>query len=68
MPDAESPQALGTDEGIGRRLRGWPELRAIATAAVPRAANGRDFVSEAWRRHRVRLEVVAAEESRGSRS
>ncbi|PYP48638.1 MAG: hypothetical protein DMD42_00755 [Gemmatimonadetes bacterium] len=41
---------------------GVAELRTIATAAVREAANGRDFVSEAWRRHRVRLEVVPAEE------
>src|SRR5574341_1733240 len=38
------------------------ELRAIATSAVREASNGRQFCREAWRRHRLRLEVVSADE------
>src|SRR5207245_10025270 len=57
----QSRQALGRTKAIADGF-GVAELRAIATAAVREAANGRDFVSEAWRRHRVRLEVVPAEE------
>src|SRR5260370_42018019 len=41
---------------------GVTELWAIATSAVREAANGREFVREAWRRYRVRIEVVPAEE------
>jgi len=60
-PMQQSLQALGRMKAIADGF-GVAELRAIATAAVREAANGRDFVSEAWRRHRVRLEVVPAEE------
>src|SRR5260221_8508216 len=57
----QSLQAVGRMKAIAEGL-GVAELGALATAAVREAANGRDFVSEAWRRHRVRLEVVPAEE------
>src|SRR2546426_12790268 len=60
-PMQQSLQALGRMKAIADGFQ-VAELRAIATAAVREAANGRDFVSEAWRRHRVRLEVVPAEE------
>ena len=60
-PMQQSLQALGRMKAIADGF-GVAELRAIATAAVREAANGRDFVSEAWRRYRVRLEVVPAEE------
>ncbi len=60
-PMQQSLQALGRMKAIADGF-GVAELRAIATAAVREAANGRDFVSEAWRRHRVRLEVVPAED------
>src|SRR5205814_2239422 len=60
-PMQQSLQALGRMKAIADGFA-VAELRAIATAAVREAANGRDFVSEAWRRHRVRLEVVPAEE------
>src|SRR5207245_11022725 len=60
-PMQQSLQALGRMKAIADGF-GVAELRAIATAPVREAANGRDFVSEAWRRHRVRLEVVPAEE------
>jgi exopolyphosphatase / guanosine-5'-triphosphate,3'-diphosphate pyrophosphatase len=60
-PMQQTLQALGRMKAIADGF-GVAELRAIATAAVREAANGRDFVSEAWRRHRVRLEVVPAEE------
>ncbi len=38
------------------------DLRAIATSAVREARNGREFCREAWRRCRVRIEVVSPEE------
>jgi exopolyphosphatase/guanosine-5'-triphosphate,3'-diphosphate pyrophosphatase len=38
------------------------ELRAIATSAVREAANGRTFTREAWRQHKVRIEVISGEE------
>src|SRR2546430_12014112 len=60
-PMQQTLQTLGRMKAIADGF-GVAELRAIATAAVREAANGRDFVSEAWRRHRVRLEVVPAEE------
>ena len=56
-----SLQALGKMKAIADGF-GVAELRAIATSAVREAANGREFVREAWRRHRVRIEVVPAEE------
>ena len=60
-PMEQSLQALGKMKAIADGF-GVAELRAIATSAVREAANGRDFVREAWRRHRVRIEVVPAEE------
>jgi len=60
-PMEQSFQALGRMKAIADGF-GVVELRAIATAAVREAANGREFVREAWRRHRVRIEVVTAEE------
>src|SRR5207253_6255508 len=60
-PMEQSLQTLGrmkaSAEGFGVSGR-----RAIATGAVREAANGRDFVREAWRRCRVRIEIVPAEE------
>lgn len=38
------------------------DLRAIATSAVREASNGREFCLEVARRHKVRLEVISAEE------
>ncbi len=60
-PMEQSLQALGRMRAIADGF-GVTELRAIATSAVREAANGRDFVREAWRRYRVRIEVVLAEE------
>src|SRR5260370_38947836 len=54
-------EALGRMRAIADGF-GVTELRAIATSAVREAANGREFVREAWRRYRVRIEVVPAEE------
>src|ERR1700674_1431444 len=56
-----SLQALGKMKAIADGF-GVAELRAIATSAVREPASGRDFVREAGRRHRVRIEVVPAEE------
>jgi len=38
------------------------EVRAIATSAVREAANGRGFVREVLRQHRLRIEVISGEE------
>ena len=38
------------------------EIRAIATSAVREAANGRAFTREAYRQHKVRIDVISAEE------
>jgi exopolyphosphatase/guanosine-5'-triphosphate,3'-diphosphate pyrophosphatase len=38
------------------------ELRAIATSAVREAANGRAFVREVLRQHKVRIDVISGEE------
>ena len=38
------------------------ELRAVATSALREAKNGGYFKREVWRRHRVRLEVISADE------
>src|SRR5260370_33266911 len=57
----QSLQAVGRMKAIAEGF-GVTELRAIATSAVREAANGRDFVREAWRRYRVRIEIVSPEE------
>jgi exopolyphosphatase/guanosine-5'-triphosphate,3'-diphosphate pyrophosphatase len=41
---------------------GVSELRAAGTSAVREAENGGAFRREAWRRHRIRVEVVSPEE------
>ena len=60
-PIEQSLAALGRMKAIADGF-GATELRAIATSAVREAANGRDFVREAWRRHRVRIDVVTPED------
>jgi len=60
-PMDQSLVALGRMKAIAEGFA-VSELRAIATSAVREASNGRDFVREAWRRWRVRLEVVPPEE------
>jgi exopolyphosphatase / guanosine-5'-triphosphate,3'-diphosphate pyrophosphatase len=57
----QSLQTLGKMKAIAEGFS-VTELRAIATSAVREATNGRDFVREAWRRHRIRVEAVAPEE------
>src|SRR5574341_450200 len=61
VPMERSLEALGKMKAIvdGFAVR---ELRAIATSAVREASNGRQFCREAWRRHRLRLEVISADE------
>src|SRR5437762_9480773 len=54
-PMEQSLQTLGRMKAIAEGF-GVAELRAIATSAVREAANGRDFVREAWRRCRVRID------------
>src|SRR2546421_6072905 len=60
-PMEQSLQTLGRMKAIAEGFD-VAELRAIATSAVREATNGRDFVREAWRRCRVRIEIVPAEE------
>jgi exopolyphosphatase / guanosine-5'-triphosphate,3'-diphosphate pyrophosphatase len=60
-PMEQSLQTLARMKAIAEGFNAR-ELRAIATSAVREAANGRDFVREAWRRCRVRIEVVPPEE------
>jgi exopolyphosphatase/guanosine-5'-triphosphate,3'-diphosphate pyrophosphatase len=38
------------------------ELRAVATSAVREATNGRAFIREAMRRHKIKIEVISGEE------
>src|SRR5687767_13824737 len=38
------------------------EIRAIATSAVREAANGRGFLREVLRRHKVRIDVISGDE------
>src|SRR5690242_9125047 len=53
--------ALGKMKAIADGF-GVAELKAIATSAVREAANGSQFCREAWRRHRIRVEVISPEE------
>lgn len=53
--------ALGSMKAIAGGFQ-VTELRAIATSAVREATNGRQFLREAWRRHRVRIDVITGEE------
>jgi exopolyphosphatase / guanosine-5'-triphosphate,3'-diphosphate pyrophosphatase len=60
-PMERSLEALGKMKAIADGFA-VQELKAIATSAVREASNGRLFAREAWRRHRLRLEVIAPEE------
>ena len=60
-PMERSLEALGKMKAIADGFA-VQELKVIATSAVREASNGRLFAREAWRRHRVRLEVIAPEE------
>ncbi len=60
-PFEQSLAALGRMKAIADGF-GVTDLRAIATSAVREAANGAEFVREAWRRTRVRIEVVSGDE------
>lgn len=56
-----SLEAVGRMKAIADGF-GVSELRAAATSAVREAENGAVFRREAWRRHRVRIEVISASE------
>ncbi|HTY07325.1 MAG TPA: Ppx/GppA phosphatase family protein [Gemmatimonadales bacterium] len=60
-PMAHSLRVLGRMKAIVEGF-GVGELRTIATSAVREATNGREFVREAWKRCRVRVDVVPPEE------
>jgi exopolyphosphatase / guanosine-5'-triphosphate,3'-diphosphate pyrophosphatase len=53
--------AIGKMKAIadGFKIR---QLRAIATSAVREAANGRSFIREVSRQHKVRIDVISGEE------
>ena len=53
--------ALGKMKAIADGF-GVTEIRAIATSAVREAANGRGFVREVLKQHRLRIEVISGEE------
>lgn len=63
-----APEAVERSlDAIGRMKaiadgRGVAQLRAAATSAVREAENGDAFRREAWRRHRIRVEIISAEE------
>jgi exopolyphosphatase / guanosine-5'-triphosphate,3'-diphosphate pyrophosphatase len=57
----KSLEAVGKMKAIADGF-GVTELRAAATSAVREAENGAAFRREAWRRHRVRIEVIAPDE------
>ena len=58
---ATSLDAIGKMKAIADGF-GVTELRAGATSAVREAENGATFRREAWKRHRVRIDVIAPEE------
>jgi exopolyphosphatase/guanosine-5'-triphosphate,3'-diphosphate pyrophosphatase len=58
---SRSLEAIGKMKTIADGF-GVSELRAAATSAVREAENGEVFRREAWRRHRVRVEVISADE------
>jgi exopolyphosphatase/guanosine-5'-triphosphate,3'-diphosphate pyrophosphatase len=58
---AASLRTLGTMKAIADGF-GVTELRAAATSAVREAENGGLFRREAWKQHRVRVEVISPEE------
>ena len=60
-PFDQSLAALGRMKAIADGY-GVMDLRAIATSAVREATNGQEFIREAWRRTRVRVEVVSGDE------
>lgn len=60
-PMAHSLRVLGRMKAIVEGF-GVGELRTIATSAVREASNGRELVREAWKRCRVRVDVVPPEE------
>jgi exopolyphosphatase / guanosine-5'-triphosphate,3'-diphosphate pyrophosphatase len=53
--------ALGKMKAIADGFK-ISELRAIATSAVREAANGRSFIREVARQHKVTIEVISGEE------
>jgi exopolyphosphatase/guanosine-5'-triphosphate,3'-diphosphate pyrophosphatase len=60
-PMERSLEALGKMKAIADGFAVL-DLKTIATSAVREASNGRLFCREAWRRHRLRVEVIAPEE------
>lgn len=57
----KSLDAIGRMKAIADGL-GVRELRAVATSAVREAENGDAFRREAWRRYRLRVEVISPDE------
>ena len=64
LSDAAVERALTTIGKMKAIADGFKihQIRAIATSAVREAANGRSFIREASRQHRVRIDVISGEE------
>ena len=60
-PMERSLEALGKMKAIAEGFE-VAELRAVATSAVREASNGRAFLREVWRRHRLKVEVISGDE------
>jgi exopolyphosphatase/guanosine-5'-triphosphate,3'-diphosphate pyrophosphatase len=60
-PMERSIEALGKMKAIADGFE-VAELRVVATSAVREASNGRAFLREVWRRHRLKVEVISGDE------
>src|SRR3954453_17100887 len=58
---ARSLAAIGKMKAIADGFK-FTELRAIATNAVREASNGRAFIRDVARQHKVNIEVISGEE------
>lgn len=61
VPMERSIEALGKMKAIADGFE-VAELRAVATSAVREASNGRTFLREVWKRHRLKVEVISGDE------
>ena len=64
LSDAAVERALGAIGKMKAIADGFKvaEIRAIATSAVRDAANGRGFIREVMRQHKVRIDVISGDE------
>jgi exopolyphosphatase/guanosine-5'-triphosphate,3'-diphosphate pyrophosphatase len=61
VPMERSLETLGKMKAIAEGFQ-VAELRAVATSAVREASNGRAFLREVWKRHRLKVEVISGDE------